>query len=306
MRSSDSIFSDLCDSFRKYLLFEKRYSDHTTSSYLSDIHQFATYIIAHQGMPDPIHIHQTHIRSWIVYLMKEQYSPKSINRKLSTLKSFFKYLKRTEKICTNPAQNISGPKLAKRLPKVVKAQDLRSGLSDSNFDASFEAQRDRLLFSLLYQSGLRRSELISLKDADINHARGEIKILGKGNKQRIIPISSQLLCQIREYQQLRDEAFAFSSGHLFLTDAGKPLYPKFVYNKVTAWLGAVSSADKRSPHVLRHSFATHLADNGADLNAIKELLGHASLAATEIYMHNSVSRLKEVYGKAHPRAQKKR
>ena len=170
----------------------------------------------------------------------------------------------------------------------------------------FSAVRDDLIIQLLYQTGIRRSELINLKDRDINIQRLELKVLGKGEKERLIPITTELSKSIANYQKLRDDRHEDNQGYLLLTDKGRPLYPKYVYNKVSAWIGLYSTNTKQSPHVLRHSFATHLANNGAELNAIKELLGHSSLAATQVYMHNSVERLKEVYSKAHPRTIKKR
>jgi len=188
----------------------------------------------------------------------------------------------------------------------VRSSELEKGLSELNFSASFSGQRDALIFHLLYQTGTRRSELIEMTDDRVNHARAEIKVLGKGNKERIIPISQDLVQRIKSYQALRDEHFDKKADFLLLTDKGKKLYPKFVYNKVNSWIGGISTISKKSPHILRHSFATHLADNGAELNAIKELLGHSSLAATAIYTHNSIARLKEVYSKSHPRSGKKK
>ena len=242
--------------------------------------------------------------------MQSDYTAKSVNRKLSTLKSYYKYLKKMGLIKINPSSKISGPKLPKRLPTVIREVDLERGFDlideDKSVEKDFSTYRDELIIMLLYQTGMRRSELINLKDADVDRQRLEIKVLGKGNKERLIPITHQLAEDIEGYQKVRDNAYEDKADKLLLTDKGKALYPKYVYNKVSAWISQYSTSIKQSPHVLRHSFATHLANNGAELNAIKELLGHASLAATEVYVHNSIERLKDVYHKAHPRTRKKR
>jgi len=292
-------------SFMKYLQYERHYSSHTVDSYKNDLEQYAQYLITHLDINNEIEATHHHVRSWIVHLMQQSYSAKSINRKLSAVKSYYKFQKKVGKLKVNPASNISGPKLAKRLPHVVRGSDIALGLDQLEDDASFMAQRDLTLLSILYLTGMRRSELINLKDSDIDHSRHTIKVLGKGNKERLIPISAELSDLILAYIERREETFA-ESEYLLLTDKGQKMYPKFVYNKVRRWIGSISTVDKKGPHILRHTFATHLADSGAELNAIKELLGHSSLAATEIYMHNSIERLKDVYGKAHPRAKKKR
>ncbi len=293
------------DSFCKYLRFERNYSEHTILSYQNDIRQFSQYLIIHLDIDNIDHALHHHVRSWLVHLMTSDYTPKSINRKLSSLKSFYKFQKKVGRISHNPASKVQGPKLSKRLPVVVHKLDLNHALEESPEENSFQTLRDSLIFNLLYQTGMRRSELIHLKDKDIDTGSKQLKVLGKGNKERLIPISTQLLELIGDYQELRNERFD-NSEYLLLTDRGLKMYPKFVYNKVRSWIAGISSVDKKSPHILRHSFATHLADNGAELNAIKELLGHSSLAATEIYTHNSIERLKGVYQKAHPRSSKKR
>lgn len=289
----------------KYLKYERHYSEHTVKSYRNDLEQFSQFLVVQFEITDLLSVTHTQIRSWIVDLMRKEYQPKSINRKLSTLKSYYRFLKKKGKVKINPATKVSGPKLPKRLPQVVKESDLSVNLSLLEQDGSFSSVRDLLLFNLLYQTGMRRSELIQLKDSDVFPDRRYIKVLGKGNKERIIPISDELVASILSYQDQKRGEFEEKSNYLLVTDKGKPLYPKFVYTKVRSWLSGFSTIAKRSPHILRHSFATHLADNGATLNAIKELLGHASLASTEIYTHNSIERLKGIYQNSHPRAEKK-
>ncbi len=292
--------------FVKYLKFERNYSIHTVRSYQNDLTQYAQYLITHLDLPDILKASHVHVRSWIVHLMKGNYTTKSINRKLSTLKSFYKFCMKLSLISNNPATKVSGPKMSKRLPQVIKTRDMEQLINLIEEEGSFEALRDLMMINLLYQTGIRRDELINLKKEDINLSRSTIKVLGKGNKERLIPISPKLSRLILKYANEKKSRFDEENDFFLVSNKGSKMYPKFVYNTVCSWIGKVSTVTKRSPHVLRHSFATHLADNGAELNAIKELLGHASLAATEIYMHNTIERLKDVYGKAHPRAEKKR
>lgn len=293
-------------SFSKYLRFERNYSDHTIKSYENDLQQFSQYLITHLSLDNVLIATHLHVRSWLVHLMKSQYTAKSINRKLSCLKSFYKFQQKLGTISSNPASGISGPKLAKRLPQVLRVKEIESMMGMIGEGDTFQDQRDFLLVNILYQTGLRREELINLKESDVNMSRRQLKVLGKGNKERLVPISQSLIDMIVRFMELKAEHFNKKTEYLLVTNKGNMLYPKFVYNTVHAWISKVSTINKKSPHILRHSFATHLADNGAELNAIKELLGHSSLAATQIYMHNSIQRLKDVYGKAHPRALKKR
>lgn len=287
-------------SFVKYLRFERQYSDHTVRSYTKDLTQYKEYLITHLDMTDVHKASHVHVRSWMVHLMKNNFTSKSINRKLSALKSFYKFEMKNERIDDNPATGISGPKLSKRLPQVMKESDVAKGLKELKLSDDFGSQRDLLLVNLLYQAGLRRSELINLHERDVDLSRQSIKVLGKGNKERLIPISLELCEMIVEYVEKKEENFG-KGDILLVTDKGQKMYPKFVYNKIKRWISTFSTIDKKSPHILRHSFATHLADNGAELNAIKSLLGHSSLAATQVYTHNSIKRLKDVYDKAHPR-----
>ncbi len=290
--------------FLDYLKHEKRYSKHTIKSYTNDINQFKSFLELNYELTDEKLVKHTHIRSWMVQLMEENISPRSINRKLSTLRSYFNYLRKLSLIDNNPLLKIISPKVGKRLPEYVKEDQLEQ-LFDTIDIGDFEDYRNRLIVELIYVTGMRRTELINLKDSDIQKSVGAIKVLGKGNKERIIPLAPQIFDKFERYKDLRSAYFedlsAFPS--FFVTNKGKILYPKFVYNVVKKYLSSVTTMKKRSPHILRHSFATHLMNQGADLNAVKELLGHANLAATQVYTHNSIEKLREVYRKAHPKSQ---
>ena len=292
------------DLFLAYIQFEKRFSKHTIKAYQSDLEQFQTYLFATYSIQQNAEITHQHIRSWIIALMQAGMTPRSINRKLSTLKSFFQFLIKKGKLEKDPMLKVTAPKTGKRLPVFVEERPLEVLFEEVQFGEDFEGVRDRLIMELLYQTGIRRSELIHLQISDIDFQGQAIKVLGKGNKERLIPINRDLRLQINNYLELRKQTFPdiLTLGQLLLTKKGKPLYPKMVYNLVNKYLAIVTTQEKRSPHILRHSFATHLSNNGADLNAIKELLGHSSLAATQVYTHNSIERLKEIYQQAHPKA----
>ena len=289
-------------SFEKYLRYERRYSDHTVRSYTNDLEQFSVYLTAQLGMTDEIGLKHFHVRSWIVHLMQDNYTAKTVNRKISTLKSYFKYLKKSGHIKSNPTAKVIAPKIAKRLPVVVREERIEDLLDREIDQNDFESVRNQLVIDLLYTTGIRRSELINLKESDINYYLRHIKVLGKGNKERIIPISHKLIESIKLYFELKESEQLNESKFLITTSKGKKSYPKLIYNIVHAQLSTVSTVKKRSPHILRHSFATHLANQGAELNAIKEIMGHANLSATEIYMHNSIDRLRSVYQNAHPKS----
>jgi integrase/recombinase XerC len=271
---------------------------------MNDLEQFSVYLNAQLGMADELELKHFHVRSWIVHLMQDNYTAKTVNRKMSTLKSYFKYLKKAGHIQSNPTAKVIAPKIAKRLPIVIREERLEDLLDHPIDHDDFEGVRNHLVIELLYTTGIRRSELINLKDVDFNHALRQIKVLGKGNKERIIPISDKLIDKIRAYQELKKSEDLDACQYLIITVKGKQSYPKLIYTIVHRQLTLVSTAKKRSPHILRHSFATHLANQGAELNAIKEIMGHANLSATEIYMHNSIDRLRTVYKKAHPKSKK--
>ena len=292
------------DSFLNYLSNERRYSPHTVTAYGKDLTQFLTYARRFYAISQPGEVTRTIVRDWLAHLMENEYSPAAIRRKLSSLKSFYRLRQERGFQQENPTLKIPTPKLSRRLPATIEKKDLQRLFHQLSLNVEdFAGLRDYLLLSLLYETGMRRSELIglTLSDADVESRR--LTVTGKGNKQRLIPFSAKLGELIEHYVAKRSAVFKDStSSSLLLTDRGKPLYPKWVYNKVTHYLGGVSTEDKKSPHVLRHSFATHLSDNGADLNAIKTLLGHSNLAATQIYTHGSVERLRAVYEQAHPAA----
>jgi len=294
---------NLKQSFFNYLEFEKRYSQHTLISYRNDLEQFEGFLKRQFELESMINAKHTHIRTWIVHMMQNGISTKSINRKISSLKSFYNFLKKQELIKKSPMIKIIAPKVGKRLPSYVNSENMDQLLTNGIFEDGFAGDRDALLLDLLYSTGIRRAELINLKDSDVNFYNNNIKVLGKGNKERVIPVTKQLLDRINAYIKSKHEHYgSLSHDRLLITDSGKPMYPKYVYNKVKKYLSLVTTMDKKSPHILRHSFATHLANNGAELNAIKALLGHASLAATQIYTHNTIEQLKSVYKKAHPKA----
>jgi len=293
----------LLKSFITYLTHEKRYSPHTITSYQTDLYEFDEYIknAFHLTFPE---IKHTHIRSYMVDLMEKKKSESSINRKISAIRSFYKFLLKEEKVDQNPAILIKAPKIPKRLPVFIDSQKMDQLLDTGHhFNESFESVRDHLVIELLFGTGMRLAELIQLKDTDVDIYSGTIKVLGKRNKERIIPINKPLVNQVNSYIELKKlQNFNNNLLNLIVTNTGAAAYPKLVYRIVTSYLNHVSTNDKKSPHVLRHSYATTLLNAGADLNAIKELLGHASLAATQVYTHNSIERLKTIYKQAHPKA----
>lgn len=293
------------EKFIQYLRYEKNYSSHTEISYLNDLTQFQTFIAAECGDPDLKEIDSDMIRIWISSLMEEGMKPRSVNRKLSAIKSFFRYLKRNDVLTQNPAERVSGPKTVKRLPSFVNIDDMNRVIDDvDGFDDSFRGRRDRFLVELLYLTGMRRAELIGLKDADIDLFNGTLRVTGKRNKQRLIPFSDETKEKLQNYIQSRDQEITNKSPFLFVKEDGGPLYPKLVYRIIHDHLSGIPTLSKKSPHVLRHSFATGMLNNGAEINAVKELLGHSSLASTEIYTHVTFEELKKAYHNAHPRAKK--
>ena len=292
--------------FLKYLELEKRFSPHTIIAYQNDLAQFYTYLEETYSLASISEVRHFHIRAWVVELMQNNISPRSVNRKLSTLKTYFKFLIKREAIKENPMLKVIAPKTGKRLPVVVKEVDLGQLFEKVDFGEGYPAVRDEMIMELLYATGMRRSELIQLTPNHLDFFNQQIKVLGKGKKERLIPFAKPLADRLKNYMAVRSDEFGLGEGApLFLTEKGKKLYPKLVYNIVKKYLSQVTTVEQRSPHVLRHSFATHLSDSGADLNAIKELLGHSSLAATQVYTHNSIEKLKKVYQQAHPKAKKK-
>lgn len=298
--------------FIRYIQFEKRYSPHTVSAYQSDLDQFFTYLNNPDHKtpaPDPEITHPSqishhHIRNWMVELMDHGIIARSVNRKIATLRKYFKFLVQDGIIEINPASKINSPKIPKNLPVVVEDVKLTQMLDDNKvFGDDFKGVRDKLIIEMLFGTGMRLAEMLGVKDADINVYEGTVKVLGKRNKERIIPVNDELKVLLAEYMQVKkSQNFDNNSTTLIVTDKGADAYAKLIYLTVQKYLSYISTQDKKSPHVLRHTFATTLLNRGADLNAIKELLGHANLSATQIYTHNSVERLKSIYKQAHPKA----
>lgn len=286
--------------FQQYLQFERRYSIHTSSAYISDLEQFFSFAAANYDAHKPDTYNTSMIRSWLVLLKSEAVSAKSLNRKISSLRSFFKFLMRKDLIKTNPAAGIHNPKIPKRLPAFAAEEQIQTLLEHVAFSDDWQGKTDKLIIELLYATGMRRNELVTLKESQVDAAYCQIKILGKGNKERIVPIPKELMNRLQEY--ITEKCRQFDRvPELFVTAKGQKLYAKYVYNVVTKNLALVTTLQKKSPHILRHSFATHLVNNGADLNAVKELLGHSSLASTQVYVHNTIQKLKDVHKQAHPK-----
>ena len=290
------------EDFIKYLQFEKRYSNHTIRAYSNDLDQFLNYLKCYYSTLELGSINGKVVRSWIASRMDDNTSVPTIKRKISTLQSYFKFLRRRELIAFNPMSQVYTPKTGRRIPYFVDESHMELLLDKDFFSSDFFGIRDQLIIEMLYQTGIRLAELIHIKDKDIDPVKGQIKILGKRNQERIIPITDSFKRFVEHYQALRDSKFSFPlAGYLFVTDKGKKLYEKFVYRAVRKYLGYITTMEKKSPHVLRHTFATHMLNRGADLNAIKELMGHANLSATQIYTHNTFEQLKKIYKQAHPR-----
>ncbi len=290
-------------SFIEYLQFEKRYSQHTIISYQTDLDQFFTFLMSQYDSPQLAAITAGFVRSWLAEMRNEDMTPKSLNRKISSLKSFFKYQMKIGEVRQSPMTTIVAPKVGKRLPSFVAQNDMDTLQKYVEFPDTWKGMTDKLLLDLFYATGIRLSELINLKDNQVDPANCQVKVLGKGNKERIIPVSKDLIGQLTDYIENKKKIIGDSEfPNFFLNEKRKPLYAKYVYNIVKANLSQVTTIKKKSPHVLRHTFATHLTNNGADLNAVKELLGHSSLAATQIYTHNTIEKLKDIYKKAHPKA----
>ncbi|MEQ8623925.1 MAG: tyrosine-type recombinase/integrase [Vicingaceae bacterium] len=287
------------ESFLQYLEKVKRYSKHTLISYQTDLLQVQKFLNNEFELEIQLATSPA-LRSWLVSLMEQGISPKTVNRKISSLKSFYNYLLKQGEISSLPTSKLVSPKVQKPLPAFFKTSEMDDLLRLFAFDDSLIGKRDALIIEVLYSCGIRLSELIGLKDSSIDFYDNSIKVLGKRNKERVVPIHSKLVNQLKPY--LEEKKKTYSSPYLFLTNKGEKLYPKFVYRKVNDYLSQVTTSSKKSPHVLRHTFATHMLNNGADLNTIKELLGHSSLSATEVYTHNSIEKLKNIYKQAHPRA----
>jgi integrase/recombinase XerC len=295
------IYMNYQESFINYLKYEKRVSSHTSVAYKNDLGQFVQFCTEMSGEFNIKRVNAKLLREWVIFLIESGITPRSVNRKISTIKSFFKYLMKQEVVDKNPVFEIPIPKIRKKLPNFLEEEHLNHLFDDGFFNSGFEGIRDNLIISLLYGTGIRRAELINLKISDINQKEYLIKVLGKRNKERIVPYPRSINTLLGNYLQIRQDKFGDGCKYLVLTEKGEKIYDKFVYRKVTDYLSKVTLLEKRSPHILRHSYATHLLNRGADLNAVKELLGHSNLGATQIYTHTTFEKLQSVYKQTHPR-----
>ncbi len=292
----------IAESFLEYLKYEKRYSPHTIAAYKTDLNQFAGFLQSEYDAL-PHHAAAAQIRHWLSGLVLQGNTAKSVNRKISSLKSFFRYLEIHHDHDANPMHKVTAPKIPARLPVYVPEDSMQSLFEQFEFPKDFKGLRDKLILETFYCTGMRLAELTSLRHTDIDLHKGQIRVTGKGNKERIIPMVASLMASYKDYLAEKKRIFDNNTTNLvFVTDKGKKIYPRFVYRVVNFYLSSATTVSKRSPHVLRHSFATHMLSNGADINAIKDLLGHANLSATEVYTHNTVEKIKSVYKQAHPKA----
>ena len=288
----------LKNKFITYLSSEKRFSEHTIKSYTTDLKQFISFLSSEFQIIDEINeISFQIIRTWIASLLEKGINPRSVNRKISTLKTYFKFLIREGELVENPMMKVVAPKSKKRLPVFIEEDQIASLLNEVQFEEGFVGQRNKLIIELFYVTGIRLSELINIKISDVDFNNQSIKVLGKRNKERIIPLSSNVVNDLNIFIENNQQ-----NKYLFTNLEGNKLYNKLVYRLVNKYIAKISSVNKKSPHILRHTFATHMLNNGADINAIKELLGHANLSATQVYTHNTIEKLKTVYKQAHPRA----
>lgn len=289
--------------FLDYLKFEKRYSFHTLSSYHSDLDFFFEFLLTQYEISNIKDVQASMIRGWLASMKEQGQSSKTINRRISALKSFYRFLQRKGMVAVTPTTMIVSPKVSKRLPVYVEIKDINTLFSHVEFPDCWTGRLERLIFALFYATGMRLSELTGLKEMQIDLSRNQLKILGKGNKERIIPMAADLEELLSVYLKEKKETFGNEAkDFLLVNEKGRGLQPRYVQSVVKKYLQLVTTVEKKSPHVLRHSFATHLMNNGAELNAVKELLGHSSLAATQIYTHNTIEKLKDIHAKAHPKA----
>ncbi len=307
------------DKFINYIRFEKRYSPHTVTAYRTDLEQFYEFLDKQYGISCIADVNHSMIRSWLVFLLEKENSPRSINRKITTLKSYCKFLIKEGTIDQNPIRKIITPRTSKRLPVFVEKEKMDILLDEIDFGEGFSSLRDKLILEMFYATGMRLSELVNLEESDIDFHHSTIKVLGKRNKERLIPFSDKFGKLLKTYILSHRDAISRDTTSrdaingispissksplpLFITDTGRKIYPKMVYRIVNIYLSQVTTIEKKSPHILRHTFATHLLNNGAELNAVKELLGHATLSATQVYTHITIEKLKKIYQQAHPKA----
>ncbi len=289
------------ESFLQFISTEKRYSRHTVTSYKNDLNQFMGWLEEVRPEAELVSVTHADVRGWMVSLLEGGASAGTVHRKMSALRTLFRYMRRHELITIDPTAGLKLPKKPKPLPVFVAEDALTKLLDEFRFGDNFSGIRDRTVVEFLYLTGMRRSELTGLRDADVDLSAGQVRVTGKRGKQRIIPLAAGMVKSLWSYVEAREEK-GFSGGWFFVTDRGNKMYDRAVYNIVTRYLAMVTTVEKKSPHVLRHTFATHMLNYGADLNSIKELLGHASLSATQVYTHNTFEQLKKIYKQAHPRA----
>lgn len=295
-------FSLSVANFKIFLQLERRLSSHTVLAYITDLQQLEVYLETIYEIEEAEAIQALHLRSWIASLKENKISNRSIKRKIAALNTFFRFLKTEGFLKKNPAKKLLLPKMSKPLPHFLEEKQTQELVAEVTFPDTFEGQTQQLIIELLYQTGMRRAELIQLKEKDIDFSRKEMQVLGKGNKIRILPLSREMLARLQDYLSLKKKLFDSSEENVLILKSGKQLYANYVYRVVKKYLNEITTLDKKSPHILRHTFASQLLNNGADLMSIKDLLGHQSLAATQVYTHLNIERLKEVYKNAHPKS----
>jgi len=287
--------------FLQHLRFERRYSSHTLTAYSRDIETFGEYLEATYGLTDVDQVNHFHVRSWLAGMKDDKMAVGSLNRKLSSISAFYKFLRKNSFTTQDPIRKLHAQRLPERLPVAIKDTEAQYLLEEVQFPEGFAGQTDRLICELLYTTGIRRNELLLLKETDIEWGQKQLRITGKGNKERLVPVSESLLDALRYYLQEKKTLFHCEHNLLLVLEGGAPLYAMYVYRTVRKYLAESTTMKKKSPHVLRHSFATHLLNNGANIQAIKDLLGHSSLAATQVYTHNNIDKLKQIHKQNHPR-----
>ncbi|RCS28122.1 integrase [Polaribacter sp. WD7] len=295
----------MIESFLEYLTFEKKYSKHTVSAYKNDLTSFQDFLITEFNQENLLQVHYTQIRSWVVSLVDLKISNRSINRKVSSLKSFYKFLQKTKQVEVNPLSKHKALKVEKKVQVPFNQKEINQVISNVENANDFVSVRNKLIVELFYSTGIRRTELIHVKEQDVDIAQKTIKVLGKRNKERYVPLLNSVIHTLHNYLHLKAE-YSTESKELFITEKGNKIYETLVYRIINSYFSKVSTKEKKSPHILRHSFATHLLNEGADINSVKELLGHSSLASTQVYTNTSLYKLKKVYNQAHPRSSKKK
>lgn len=294
----------MIDSFLEYLSLEKKYAVHTITAYKNDLISFRDFIQTEYNQENLLEVHYPQIRSWLVTLVDLEISNRTINRKISSLKSFYKFLQKTKQIEGNPLSKHKALKVAKKVQVPFTAKEINSVINNISLEDDFISVRNKLIVELFYSTGIRRAELINIKEQNISFSDRTIKVLGKRSKERFVPLLESVIQTLKKYVELKKE-YTNDLEELFITEKGNKIYETLVYRIINSYFSRVSSKVKKSPHILRHSFATHLLNEGADLNSVKELLGHSSLASTQVYTHNSLDVIKKIYNQAHPRSNKK-